>query len=93
VEFVSQLAENMAVTEVFTGFLAKLKTDKGFLVRIIIGSILFITTLGLGFGLLVRTWVYQKHLTKFALEAVGFSDPNFTETFPQVSCKVLSLTF
>lgn len=67
----------------FTGFVGRLKTDKGLIVRLVVGSILLLTTVGLGFGLLIRTWVYQHHHTKFALEAIGWSDPNFTETFPQ----------
>jgi hypothetical protein len=67
-----------------TGFLGRIKSDKGLLIRVIVGTILTITTLGLGFGLLVRTAVYSHHHKKFALEAIGFSDPNFTEQFPQV---------
>jgi hypothetical protein len=69
---------------IITGFLGRIKSDKGLLIRVIVGTILTITTLGLGFGLLVRTAVYSHHHKKFALEAIGFSDPNFTEQFPQV---------
>jgi len=75
----------MAVGDIIANFVPKIKEDKGFLIRIIVGVLLILVTIGLGFGLLIRTWVYQTHIHKFALEYVGWNDPNFVETFPQFS--------
>ena len=76
---------SQATMQAVTGFVGRLKSDKGLLIRVVVGTLFLVTMLGLGFGLLVRTAVYQGHPRKFAMEAIGFGNPDFTETFPQVS--------
>jgi hypothetical protein len=74
----------MAIKDVISGFFLNVKNDKGLLVRVIVGLVLFLVTFILGFAFIVRMWVHQGYHTKFALEEVGHRDPDFTETFPQV---------
>jgi len=76
----------MGVGDVISGLLQNIKTDKTLLVRVIVGGVLLLTSFILGFAFIVRLWVYQgRHHTMYALEALGYDDPNFTETFPQIT--------
>jgi hypothetical protein len=55
------------------------------LTRIIVGLVLASVAWILGFAFMIRMWVHQGYHTKFALEFIGFNDPGFTETFPQIT--------
>jgi len=75
----------MALGDVVSGFFLNIKNDKGLLARVIIGSIITLTTFILGFAFLIRLWVYQRYPTKYAEEFIGFDQRDFTETFPQIT--------
>jgi len=74
----------MGVGDIISGLILNVKNDKSFLARIIVAAILIITSVILGATFMIRMWVYQSHhRALYALEGLGYGDPNYHETFPQ----------
>ncbi|KAL0488922.1 ribosomal protein S4 [Acrasis kona] len=75
----------MGIPDQISDFTGRLKSDKGLIVRVLLGLLFVIALTIMGFALFIRTAVYNNHPTKHAIEYIGFNDKNFEEIFPRIS--------